>query len=527
MPLNEQEEFELLSLEREKAMGGGSPMPRPVPTFTPGPAGFRKSLNEAIAADVFPAGAQVVAGMGTMLDQAALRAKQLVSGLTPQDVQKVEANRMLQSTPLGLAGAAAGGAMMFPTLPAATLPAAAITGGALSAATNPVLQGESELTNALGGAAGGGAGNLLVRGASRLARPIVQSAPAQALLREGIVPTPGQAAGAGSVLGRVEQRLQSVPIIGDIITHGRNRAITELNEAAISRAIPGGGSSQGVGRAAIEKADTIISDGYSDVLSRIGTVRVDPNILQKMGQIIADPDLALPPPVQQRLHEMVQTQITGRAGANGQMQAQIAKRADANLGMLARNYASSSDADQKMMARGIREVQAAWRDNIRQNATPELQAELDGLNRAFANFIRVEKAAGSLGAREGVFSPAQLQSAVKSADASARKGQFAQGKALMQDLSDPAMATLSQTVPNSGTIDRGMLAMLAGGGLSGANEYFGGPGYITAALAAPLLYSRLGSRYAIGNLPGQQAASQGILGLSPLAVQAGRLLGQQ
>lgn len=501
--------------------------PKPTPTFTPGPEGFRKSLNEAIDADVSPAGARFVGGMGTMLDQAALRAKQAFSTLTPQDVQKVEANRMLQQSPLGFMGAATGGAMMFPTLPVGSLPAAAATGGAIATATNPVLQGESEIGNTVGGGAGGAAGNLLVRGVSRLARPIIQSAPVQALLREGIVPTPGQAAGAGSVLGRVEQKLQSIPIIGDIITHGRNRAVGELNEAAISRAIPGGGTSQGVGRGAIERADTIISDGYNDVLSRIGTVRVDPNVLQRMGQVIADPDLALPPAVQQRLHEMIQTQITGRAGAGGQMQAQIAKRADANLGMLARTYANSTDADQRMMARGIREIQAAWRDNIRANATPELQAELDGLNRAFANFVRVEKAAGSPGAREGVFSPAQLSSAVRATDTSARKGQFAQGGALMQDLSDPAMATLHQTVPNSGTIDRGLIAMLAGGGLAGGNEYLGGPGYLSALALAPLIYSRGGSRYMLGNLPGQQAAAQGILALDPVAQQGGRLLGQQ
>src|SRR5687768_15037455 len=91
--------------------------PKPTPTFTPGPEGFRKSLNEAIAADPSPAGAQFVGGVGTALDQAALRAKQIFSTLTPQDVQKVEANRMLSSTPLGFTGSVAGNVGMFGRLP--------------------------------------------------------------------------------------------------------------------------------------------------------------------------------------------------------------------------------------------------------------------------------------------------------------------------------------------------------------------------------------------------------------------------
>lgn len=546
MALNEQEEFELLSLEREKAGAGTRNLPPPTPTFTPGPAGFRKSLQEAIAADVSPTGAAVVGGLGTALDQSALRLKQLISGLTPQEQQQVQVNRELSSTPLGFTGAAAGNLLALggpiagitraaaPQLSrflpgvAAPIGASGVTNAGVTTATNPVLPGESEAANTALGFAGGVGGDLVARGLGRMVHPIRQSAPVRALLGEGIVPTPGQAAGATSLLGRVEQRLQSIPIIGDIITHGRTRAVNELNEAAINRAVPAGQPRiQGIGRGAIEQADQVIADGYNDVLGRIGTVRVDPNILGRMGTVIADPDLALPPAVQQRLHEIVQTQITGRAGVGGQMQAQIAKRADANLGQLARTYASSTDADQRMMARGLREIQTAWRDNIRQHAAPELQAELDGLNRAFANFVRVERAAGASGAREGVFSPAQLQSAVRATDTSARKGQFAQGRALMQNLSDPAMATLPQTVPNSGTIDRGLLAMLAGGGLAGANEHYGVlPGYVSAALAAPLLYSRLGSRYAVGNLPGQGILSQYIRDTAPYTAQVGRVLAQ-
>lgn len=504
------------------------------------------SLGEAINADVSPTGAKIVSGIGSAVDNAAMRLKQLVTGgLNPQDTANVQANRDLSSVSgaPGMAGQVAGG-MMMTGAPAASLyrggaalagrilpgmvaptVAAGATGATVAGLTNPVLPGESEGANLAAGAAGGALGDAGARVLGRVAHPIMQSGPVRALLGEGVVPTPGQAAGANSFVGRLEQRLQSIPLIGDLITHGRNRAVAEFNEAAINRAVPAGTPRvNGIGRGAIGQVDSILHNGYNDVLDRIGSVQLTPQATQRMAAVVADPDLALPQHLQQRLNEIIQQQITNRA-ANGVLPADLAKRADANLGMLARGYSNSQDADQRMLARGIRDVQATWRNSIRDAATPEQQTELDALNRAFANFVRVERAAGSQGAREGVFSPAQLQSAVRATDSSARRGRFARGQALMQDLTEPAVATLPQTVPNSGTIDRGLMAMLAGGALGAGNEYLGGPGYLTGLALAPLAYSRAGSRYALGNLiPGQQAAGALARQGAPYATNAGGIL---
>jgi hypothetical protein len=52
---------------------------------------------------------------------------------------------------------------------------------------------------------------------------------------------------------------------------------------------------------------------------------------------------------------------------------------------------------------------------------------------------------------------AGLQAAVKANNKTVGKGGFATGNALMQDLTDPAVAVLGNKVPDSGTVGRGMI----------------------------------------------------------------------
>lgn len=536
-----------LASARMRASDGDKPIAQNLsPTLAEG-------LKGAIEADPSPLGAKIVAGAGTFATDLGLRLKQLVGAGGPENDKAIQQNRdllMATGTP-GMVGnmvggmAATGGpaaaiyrggarlagaalpAILAPTL-APTIGAAA-SGAAVAGATQPVLPGESTAQNMGYGAAGGAIGDAVARGGARLLQPLAQSQAVQTLLQNGVVPTPGQSAGANSVWGRIEQKLQSVPIIGDVISGSRNRATNEFNQAAINRAVPIGQPASaaavpGIGRDAIHRTDQILGQGYDDVLDRIGSVRVSPQFMQSANAAVTDPDLALPQHVQQRLIDIIRTQITQRAPSDV-MTAQIAKRVDANLGMLAREYTSSTDGDQRMLARGIRDVQQAWRDNLVASAPPGVAADLQEMNRAFANFVRVERAAGMVGAREGVFSPAQLQSAVRATDTSSRKGQFARGNALMQDLSDAGTSTLSQTVPNSGTADRALMAAMLGGGAAGANEYFGGPGYLSALALSPLIMSRSGSRYAVGDLlPAiQQGGSAAVRGAAPYAANAGTL----
>jgi hypothetical protein len=82
-----------------------------------------------------------------------------------------------------------------------------------------------------------------------------------------------------------------------------------------------------------------------------------------------------------------------------------------------------------------------------------------------------------------------LQNAVKAMDRSKDKGQFAQGNALMQDLSESAKTALGNKVPDSGTPYRSMVAALAASGGAGAAGF---PAIAASLIASPLLYSQTG-----------------------------------
>jgi hypothetical protein len=99
-----------------------------------------------------------------------------------------------------------------------------------------------------------------------------------------------------------------------------------------------------------------------------------------------------------------------------------------------------------------------------ERSNPMHAGELSKVNLGWAKFKRVQRAATSQNREQpGVFSPQQLQSSVKALDKSKDHGAFARGNALMQDLSESGTKVLGDKVPNSGTPER-LLAVMAAGG---------------------------------------------------------------
>src|SRR6185312_8343385 len=140
---------------------------------------------------------------------------------------------------------------------------------------------------------------------------------------------------------------------------------------------------------------------------------------------------------------------------------------DSMLGAEARGYRADPSYDNRKLGQIIGDLHAAFRSALtRQN--PKYAPALKAANEAYANFVRVGRATAAPGAHEGVFSPAQLRTAVRQSDPSLRKLDFGRGDALMQDLSDAAESVLPRTVPDSGTPERLLteraLALGAGGG---------------------------------------------------------------
>jgi hypothetical protein len=386
---------------------------------------------------------------------------------------------------------------------------ASAVGSAAAAGLQPVTQGDfltEKLkqvgTGAAAGALSGAAANML----GRVIQPRV-SDEVRMIRGEGVTPTPGQI--LGGRFKATEERLSSVPIVGSAIKTGQQRAAEEFNEAAVNRALAPVGKAlpKGTtGREAIEFATTELGKAYDDALNAVGPIGLDRQLSTDLRRVYSELAV-LPKDKAEQFARIVQTEIGNRAQA-GRLTPEAMKAAESNLGTLARGYMRAQDFDQQQLGEAIFGAQKALRDAVERQAPAGAADAVRAANAGWANFKRVQRAASYTGAEDGVFSAAQLQSAVRALDPSKDKARFARGNALMQDLSEAGKKVLGNKVPNSGTPERLMTAGLAGGALVGGATL--NPAIAAGALPA-LMYTPAGQRMMAGLLAGRQGPAMGLL----------------
>ena len=372
---------------------------------------------------------------------------------------------------------------------------AANMGSRSNAVANAMVRG-GERTNPI---------NMLTRPAAAMVSPTVDPG-VQALMAEGVTPTTGQILGGG--YKRFEEGLTSIPVIGDFIKSAQNRAVEQLNTAAFNRALRPIGQTLPAGttgREAVQFVSDRLDDAYGNLLPRM-TVQADPvfgaeigNLRQMVQQGAIDPNAVRA--FDRFLDTNVVNKFQGQQAITGQTLKQIQSDLRERINLLS----ASTDADQRLMGQALQEVQDQFRQLvIRSN--PQNAAELGAIDTGYANFKRVQRASGITGAEEGIFSPAQLQSAVRAMDRSKDKSQFATGEALMQDLSETGKTVLGNKLPDSGTPYRSLAALIASGGAAGA----GYPVIAGGMLAGPALYSAPGQRLAAAALTSRPAGAAAV-----------------
>jgi len=331
--------------------------------------------------------------------------------------------------------------------------------------------------------------NALIKPTAAMIRGANTSPQIQMLMNEGVIPTTGQILGGG--YKRAEEGLSSVPIIGDFIKNAQGRAMTDVNRVAFNRALTPIGEKlpEGVvGRDAVQFVSEKLDDAYGKLLPKM-------NVLQDVPFQTNIADLknlvkngAIDPKAVSFFNNWLDNNVLNKFQGQGSVGGQTLKQVQSDLRETINRLSASTDADQRLIGDALRETQ----DQVRQLVTrsnPQYAKELKLIDTGYANFKRVERAASGLGAEEGIFSPAQLQNAVKAMDKSKDKSRFAKGDALMQDLSESAKTALGNKVPDSGTPYRSMMAALAASGGAGVAGF---PGVAAGVLASPLLYSQTG-----------------------------------
>ncbi len=382
------------------------------------------------------------------------------------------------------AGALTGGAGLARTATGAGMGAI----GAEAAGATHELTGNPALTAA--------AGLLAPAAAAKIAGGGVKLSPqAQLLADEGVTLTPGQI--KGGMLKRAEDAATSMPILGDAIKGAQRRGIESFDAAALNRALePIGAKLPGhlKGKAAVEYTYGKLGDAYDGLLPNLkGDLNAVPGAgaLPKVAGQAAPPSFrqeldnirsmaqSLPEPQRGQFGRIIDREIIERFTPQGKASGEVLKDIESKLGGIAKRAGKSDDYDIRTMGDAVEEARNAMRRMV-ENVNPRYQGELQKINEGYANFKKVQNAAGRVGAQEGVFTPSQLHSAVRSGDTSKDKARFSEGNALMQDLSGAGKAVLSPTVPDSGTVSRAAIAY---------------------ALAHPLQAAGFGIPLAIGSLP--------------------------
>ena len=352
--------------------------------------------------------------------------------------------------------------------------AAGAGGGLLQPATGDgnfwTEKAEQGAAGAVGGAILGGAGNTL----ARMVKPTL-SAAVRRLMAEGVELTPGMMKGGAA--RATEDKLASLPIMGDAIKAAQRRSVETFNRAAINRSLDDIGSKLpprlDSGHEAIANAQGQFSGAYSQVIPRMSG-QMDPQLQTDLVGVVQQARAQnLPQEFQDQLQHIIGNEVVARfAAGGGRISGEDAQKIGTQLDDLTKAMRISPNPYAHHLGRLVRDVDTAL-DAMMARQNPALQAAKDRIDAGYSKFKIVQQAAQGAGSPpetpEGTFTPARLSQAVRNRDRSKDKAAFASGDAQMQDLSNAAKAVLPAKVPNSGTWDRGALASL----LTGSGAGFG------------------------------------------------------
>lgn len=294
--------------------------------------------------------------------------------------------------------------------------------------------------------------------------------------------TPGQLASqiplVGKMIQGIEGKATSIPLAGSFIEKGIRTAAEDMNKAMANKVLGNMGEKIPKGMQAgdemINYMNERIADAYEkitpklhisnltykDPLSSTGFTTTTKALVDKLRDVTqgvpSDPKYDLAGMVRHEFDKYILTPLTQKGALTGEE----FRNAEKNLGNVAFRYMKNPELYDVGVA--LRELQGELRKElIYQN--PNMAKELRGIHNAFIQHLPIESAAGYVGAEGRVFSPSNLQSAVKAEAKS--KGKFASGKGAFYPESQAALDVIGKTISDSQTAARlGIGAFLTGGG---------------------------------------------------------------
>lgn len=350
---------------------------------------------------------------------------------------------------------------------AGSLPVAALS-------KNPFVQGAVStgvLTNskepdiiaaemATGGLLGKGA-DMAMRAISPVIAPKVSKA-VQTLTKRGVRPTPGQAVRESSsiparMLTALEDRATSLPgPTGQAVRAGRQQASSDFVRGAVDDSLAEIGKQlpDGVtGNEAVKFMQDAMSQSYDDALLGMQLLP-DEQLMDDIARLAEDVNGgSITTEHARQLNNIIRNEVVRRADANGgNLAGESLKKVLSAVNQKASKYRGSSVASEQEFGDALGALAEALETGARRSSDPKFVAALDAADRAYAKAVRIEGAAKN--ASGGMFSPAQLSTAIRQADGTVRKRAVAAGEGLMQPYAQAGRDVLASNIGDSGTAGR-------------------------------------------------------------------------
>lgn len=440
--------------------------------------------------------------------EAAYQEKRSAQGQSGFDVARTTGNVVGAAPMLALApefgGAGMGGVAMR---------------GALSGAENALITPVSDPTgnyasqkaqqlgvSALAGGVAAPVTNLLTRAIA----PNIGAAQ-QRLMGAGVPLTPGQILGGGAA--RTEEKLTSVPILGDVIKNAQQRSIQGFNRAVYNDALSPIGTtlpkSVATGSDAVGAVNKAIGDVYKSIEPKAQFVP-DQNFSGDLQAIRQNLEQNAPGVLAQ-FDNIVKNQVADKAAASGGVLsgAQWGQTRSAISGIARNQVLGNASPDNRILAEALGDLNQAINTGVGRSSPPEVLPTLEKANAAWARYKQLESAAGMAGASNNgnVFTAAQYANAVRKGSTSSQR---AQNSGLNGDLAADAQSVLGSKYPDSGTPGRALLAMM---GPAALGQMAAPQAMLPAAAGiglASVPYTELGGRIARAALTRRPAAAQPI-----------------
>jgi len=377
-------------------------------------------------------------------------------------------------SPANLALGVAGRVAQVPSLGSRMLAGAAT--GAASGAIAPVTSGEEQQDywsnkgkQVATGAVVGGALPAVVAGAGRVISPNASvNSDVKKLLDTGVRLTPGQA--LGGLASRTEDKARSFFGLGDAITAAQKRGESDLNVSIINKGLEMVAPLTGMpgkvlspGHDSILQLRTTAQKAYDNLVPHLHADLNDTQFYANM-QLLRNHISQMPQQEQNAINHIIDREMGHRMDPAGRLIGTNLQDAMAAIRDHASGFGRSSTKYERDAGEVLKAVHGELRELL-ERTNPQYADEFAKINTAYRILKIVDRAASSVASPEGVFTPSQLHSAVKSGDITKDKRAFSEGGAFLQDISGPAKSIMSSHYNDSGTAGR--LAMSAGALASG------------------------------------------------------------